>query len=65
VKISVEFGEYMIKNGVKKGFPKWNRSTTAIFLSPCVSYYLSLASLSSELGLGVFMKVLDMNVSFH
>ncbi|AES88513.1 maturase, putative [Medicago truncatula] len=34
VNIRVEFGEYMIENGVEKGSPKRNRSTTAILLSP-------------------------------
>jgi len=71
VKIRVEFEEYKIKNGFEKGPP-------AILLllckthglpqethGPCVSYCLSLASLSSELGLCVFMKVVDMDVSFH
>lgn len=65
VNIRVEFGEYMIENGVEKGSPKRNRSTTAILLSPCVSYSLSLTSLSSELGLGVFMNIVDMDVRFH
>jgi len=55
----------MIENGIKKGSLKRNRSITVILLSPCVSYCLILASLSSELSLGVFMKVLDMDASFH
>jgi len=55
----------MIENRVEKGSPTRNRSRIAILMSPCVSYYLCLTSLSSELGLGLFMKFVDMDVSFH
>jgi len=55
----------MIENKVEKGSKKWNRNRTAILLLPCVSYCLSLASLSSEMGLGVFIKVVYMDISFH
>jgi len=36
-----------------------------MLLSPYVSYCLSLASLSYELGLSVFVKVVDKDVIFH
>jgi len=55
----------MTENGVEKGSLKQNCSGIAILLSSCVSYCLSLASLSSELGLHVCMKVVDMDVSFQ
>ena len=67
MKIVVEFGEYKIENDVEKGSPRRNRCRTAILLSLCKThgYCLSLASLSSELGLSVFMKVVDVDVIFH
>jgi len=53
--IRVKFWEYWIKNKVEKVSPKRNRSWTAILLT----------SLSFELGLGIFIKVVDMNFIFH
>jgi len=50
----------MIENKVEKGSPTRNRSRIAILMSPCVSYCLSLTSLS----LGVFIKVVEMGVTF-
>ncbi|KEH16170.1 hypothetical protein MTR_0290s0050 [Medicago truncatula] len=67
VQIRVEFGEFRVENGVRKGSLILNRrckiAENLRYLYPKQIYKLGL--LCTELGFGVFMKVVDMNVSFN
>jgi len=63
VKIRVEFGEFRVENEVRKGPLRRNRRKSVISLTENKNKKPGL--FCSEIGFSVFIKVVDMSVSFN